>query len=99
MENNFDHLYSTFFCRVFFFTRIYKCGYIYSDDSSCITYEILSNRNELLNLRLSVIFSTRDVFTTLSSIYDSVFFTEIVNGDKLVTIFVKKLHHRCFIGS
>ena len=40
----------------------------------------------------------RGVFRTWSNIYNGAFFLEILNGFELVTIFAKKLHHRCLNG-
>ena len=42
--------------------------------------------------------SYRGVFRNQSNIYDGVFFAKIVNGFKPLTIFAKKLHHRCLTG-
>ena len=38
------------------------------------------------------------IFKTMANIYDGVF-EKIVNGEELSTIFAKRFHHRCLIGS
>ena len=40
----------------------------------------------------------RSVFRTLSNIYYVAFLAKIVNNIKPLTIFAKKLHHRCLTG-
>ena len=40
----------------------------------------------------------RSVFRTLSNIYYVAFLAKIVNNIKPLTIFTKKLHHRCLAG-
>ena len=40
----------------------------------------------------------RGILRTWSNIYNGLFFAEILNGFKLLTIFEKKLHRRCFSG-
>ena len=47
----------------------------------------------------TLIHKFRVVFRTLSNVYGGAFFAKIVNGCKLLTVFVKKLHHRYLKGS
>ena len=46
-----------------------------------------------------ILWEVRGVIRTLSNIYDGGFFTNIVNGQNLLTIFTKMLHCRSLVGS